>query len=69
MQNSSDQAEFSIPTEAVREGPHLNPMGTFTVRRKAAKRNFPFDLKAGENIQPCCPAVEAEEPNKEEATP
>jgi hypothetical protein len=40
MQNPTDQAETSIPTETnVREGPHLNPMGTFTVRRKAAKRS------------------------------
>jgi hypothetical protein len=39
MQNPTDQAETSIPTVTVREGPHLNPMGTFTVRRKAAKRS------------------------------
>jgi hypothetical protein len=39
MQNPIDQAEASIPTVTVREGPRLNPMGTFTVRRKAAKRS------------------------------
>jgi hypothetical protein len=32
-------ADASIPTVTLREGPHLNPMGTFTVRRKAAKRS------------------------------
>jgi uncharacterized protein (DUF2237 family) len=37
MQNPTDQAEASIPTETVREGPNLNL--TVTVRRKAAKRS------------------------------
>jgi hypothetical protein len=39
MQNPTDQAEASILTVTVREGPHLNPMGTFIVRRKVAKRS------------------------------
>jgi hypothetical protein len=39
MQNPTDEAEASVPTVTVREGPHLNPMGIFTVRRKAAKRS------------------------------
>jgi hypothetical protein len=41
MQNPTDQAEASIPTVTVtvKEGPRLNPMGTFTVRRRAAKRS------------------------------
>jgi hypothetical protein len=39
MQSPTDQAGASIPTETVREGPHLNPLGTFTVHRKAAKRS------------------------------
>jgi hypothetical protein len=37
MQNPTDPAEASIPTETVRESPNLNR--TFTVRRKAAKRS------------------------------
>jgi hypothetical protein len=40
MQNPTDQAEASIPTETVREGPnYLNYTFTFTLRRKAAKRS------------------------------
>jgi hypothetical protein len=39
MQNPTDQDEAPIPTVTVREGPHLNPMGKFTVRRKARKRS------------------------------
>jgi hypothetical protein len=39
MQSPTDRAEASISTVTVREGPRLNPMGTFTVRRKAAKRS------------------------------
>ena len=38
----------SIPAEHVRNGPDLNQYPTFTVRRKAAKRTFPWDLAAGE---------------------
>jgi hypothetical protein len=40
-------AEASIPTENVRDDPNLNR--TLTVRRKAAKRTFPWDL-AGEEL-------------------
>jgi hypothetical protein len=43
MQNPTDQAETSIPTETVMmaiNGPNLNR--TFTVRRKAAKRSEPW---------------------------
>jgi uncharacterized protein (DUF2237 family) len=39
MQNPTDPAEASIPTETVRESPNLNQYPTFTVRRKAAKRS------------------------------
>jgi hypothetical protein len=47
---TEEDDEASIPTEhAERNGPH----GPFLSAgyRKAAKRNFPFDLKAGETIQ------------------
>jgi hypothetical protein len=46
MQSPTDQAEASISTATVREGPRLNPMGTFTVRRKAAKRSERWRQKA-----------------------
>jgi hypothetical protein len=39
MQNPTDPAEASVSTVTVREGPRLNPMGTFTGHRKAAKRS------------------------------
>jgi hypothetical protein len=39
QQEPTEQAEASIPTEIVREGPHQNPYRTVTVRRKAAKRS------------------------------
>jgi hypothetical protein len=44
MQNPTNQAETSIPTETVREGPDVNQYRTFTVRRKAAKRSEPWYL-------------------------
>jgi hypothetical protein len=37
---ATEQAEASIPTETVSNGPNLNR--TFTVRRKAAKRTYPL---------------------------
>jgi hypothetical protein len=41
MQNPTEQAEASIPTDGtVRDGPNMNR--TFTVRRKAAKRSEPW---------------------------
>jgi hypothetical protein len=43
MQNPTDQPETSIPAETVREGPN-DMSGTFTVRRKAAKRSEPCYL-------------------------
>jgi hypothetical protein len=47
MQEPAEEVEASIPTENVRDGPNLNR--AFTVRRKAAKRTFPWDLaEAGE---------------------
>jgi hypothetical protein len=55
--------EASIPTEHdERNGPH----GPFLSAgyRKAAKRNFPYDLKVGETIQlalPHQPPLQAEE--------
>jgi hypothetical protein len=44
MQNPTDQAqvEAPIPVETVSNGEDMN--GTVAVRRKAAKRTFPFDL-------------------------
>jgi hypothetical protein len=42
----TEDAEASIPTEHVRNGPNLNH--TFTLRRKAAKRTFPWELTADE---------------------
>jgi hypothetical protein len=39
MQEPVEEAEASIPTENVREGPHQNPYRTVTARRKAAKRS------------------------------
>jgi hypothetical protein len=47
-----------IPTEHMRNGPHLNR--TFTVRRKAAKRTFPWDLP-GEEIQIARPRPQDED--------
>jgi hypothetical protein len=46
MQESTEEAEASIPTENVEDSP--NPNGTFALCRKAAKRTLPWDLKAGE---------------------
>ena len=47
MQHPTDQDETSIPTDTtVINGPNMNR--TVTVRRKAAKRSLPFDLKAEE---------------------
>jgi hypothetical protein len=45
-----EEAEASIPTENVIEGPNtnLNSNGTSAARRKAAKRSLPWDLSAGE---------------------
>jgi hypothetical protein len=45
MQEPTEGAEASISTENVREDPNLNLVA---VRRKAAKRTLPWDLKAGE---------------------
>jgi hypothetical protein len=45
----------SIPREhALRDDPHMNQYPTFTVRRKVAKRTFPWDLP-GEEIQLALP--------------
>jgi hypothetical protein len=46
MQEPSEEAEASISTENVREGPNLNC--TFPARRKAAKRTLPWDLSVDE---------------------
>jgi hypothetical protein len=54
------RAEASIPTENVEEDPNLNV--TFPVRRKAAKRTLPWDLKAGElNLMPSLSSPQAED--------
>jgi hypothetical protein len=42
----TEDDEASIPTEHVRNGPNLNRI--FTVRHKAAKRTFPWELTADE---------------------
>jgi hypothetical protein len=41
QQEPAEEAEASIPTENVRDGPNLNR--TFTVRRKPMKRTYPWD--------------------------
>jgi hypothetical protein len=46
MQEPTEEAEASIPTDTERDSPNLN--GPFAERRKAAKRTLPWDLKAGE---------------------
>jgi hypothetical protein len=52
---TEDGEAASIPTEyALRDDPHMNQYPTFTVRRKAAKRTFPWDLP-GDEIQPALP--------------
>jgi hypothetical protein len=57
MQNPASQAETSIPTEYVINGPNLNR--TVTVRRKATKRTFPWDQAAGElNVRSPSPQAE-----------
>ena len=48
MQDPAEEAEASIPTENVREGPNENLYVTFAVRRKVAKRTPPWDLTLGE---------------------
>jgi hypothetical protein len=47
MQESTEEAEASIPTEPVPDGPPPSG-GTVMSRRKAAKRSLPWDLAAGE---------------------
>jgi hypothetical protein len=60
MPDPTDQAEASIPTENVRDDANLNR--TFIVRRKAAKRTFPWDLAAGElNLVSPPPRPQAED--------
>jgi hypothetical protein len=46
---STEDDEASVSTEHVSNDPNLDR--TITVRRTAAKRTFPFDLKIGETIQ------------------
>jgi hypothetical protein len=46
MQEPTEEASASVPTENVREDPNLNR--TVAVRRKAAKRNRPWDLAVEE---------------------
>jgi hypothetical protein len=59
-----DEAEASIPTEHVRNGLNLNQYPTFTVRRKAAKRTFPWKLRADE-IQLASPRPQDEDEDEE----
>jgi hypothetical protein len=56
----TEDDEASVPTEHVRNDPNLNQYPTITVRRKAAKRTFPYDLKADE-IQLALPRPQDEE--------
>jgi hypothetical protein len=69
----TEDSEASIPTEHVRNGTNLNR--TFTVRRKAAKRTFLWELTADE-IQLALPAPpqdgnirETKRPRLEEPVP
>jgi hypothetical protein len=69
---SVDEAEASIPTETLIDGPNLNCR--FTWRRKVAKRTFPWDLPAGElNLRSPPPQAEdipvTQEPGVEEPLP
>jgi hypothetical protein len=41
------EAEASIPTKNVREGPNPNLKGAFKIPRKTKKRTLPWDMKAG----------------------
>jgi uncharacterized protein (DUF2237 family) len=61
-----DEAEASTPTEHVRNGPNtnLNQYPTFTVRRKAAKRTFPWKLRADE-IQLASPRPQDEDEDED----
>jgi hypothetical protein len=62
---STEDDEASIPpTEhvPVPTGPNLNQYPTITVRRKVAKRTFPFDLKIGETIQLVIPPPPRKKP-------
>jgi hypothetical protein len=54
----NDEADDTLPTDHVRNSPNLNR--TFTVRRKAVKRTFPWDLAAGE-IQLALPRPQDED--------
>ena len=62
--NQDDEAEASLPTDHVRNGPNtnLNQYRTFTVRRKAAKRTFPWDL-ADDELQLAVPRPQDEDEN------
>jgi hypothetical protein len=51
LPTEDDEASIPPTEHDVPTGPNLNQYPTITVRRKAAKRTFPFDLKIGETIQ------------------
>ncbi len=59
-----DEAEASTPTEHVRNGLNTNLNRTFTVRRKAAKRTFPWKLRADE-IQLASPRPQDEDEDED----
>jgi hypothetical protein len=64
MQNPTDQAGTSIPAVTVREGPRLNPMGTFTLRLKAARRSESWYQKVAAPLSiPARKKQRREEPN------
>jgi hypothetical protein len=56
-----DEASIPPTEHDVPTGPNLNQYPTITVRRKAAKRTFPYDLKIGETIQLALPRPQDEE--------
>jgi hypothetical protein len=48
QKSSTEEVLASIPMEITSGNPNLNQSRTFTVRRKAATRTFPWDLAEGE---------------------
>jgi hypothetical protein len=64
MQNLTDEAEASIPTETTVSNKCPNMNRTVTVHRKAAKRTLPFDLAVEElHLVPSPPLPQAERQN------
>jgi hypothetical protein len=55
LPTEDDEASIPPTEHDVPTGPNLNQYPTITVRRKAAKRTFPYDLKIGETIELALP--------------